>query len=494
MYPRKLLKELADNANKRITEFLSDYREHFPFCRIPILQLYETVMEETFHGEDEKSAIRKLGNLERKKRKKNKQRWFQKLEEAMHDKDLPVSSHPFGATILIYQNCSNREWNLHYNGQSLPSVLKGKLREAKLWADDPKLPLVSYPAILSISQARVYKALKSDIAIDICHTIEEKYNGSINGFWHVWPNKIIDMPLFSPKKEKLDYIPSGTGHLTNRFIFGDGAIFTTSIMADAKPVNSEFSFTEQDMRIMCALFSHIDNMFIINQEITCSLRSLVNMLNPSAGTYYYEKVASRLKAYPCYTYRLEDPKTPAYHSITFNLFDSISIQPDSTGHTRIYAKPASFLAEQIISSQLTFISRKEAECLSLPLSKILMFKIQRERVLASFQECCRGSCTETYIYQYSFFERSARLPYRSKPKNLCAIGEALREMNDHEIFIHSFQQHGNCFHIRFFPLSEEEIDDFHAPPAGNVLPGTAVPAEMPFFPGFTAKMPNIPGL
>lgn len=487
-----MLKELADNANKHITEFLSDYKERFPFCRMPILQLYETVAEEAFHGEGEKSAIRKIGNLERKKRKKNKQRWLQKLEEAMSGEGVPVSSHPFGATILIYQNCSSREWNLHYNGQSLSSVLKGKMMEAKRWAEDPELPLVSYPAILSMSQSRVYKALKSDIAIDICRTMEEKYNGSINGFWHIWPNKMIDMPLFSPKKEKLGYAPSGTGSLTNRFIFSDGSIFTTSIMADAKPVHPEFSFTEQDMRIMCALFSHIDNMFIINQEIACSLRSLVNTLNPAAGAYYYENVASRLKSYPCYTYRLEDPKNPTFHSITFNLFDSISLQPDSMGHTQIYAKPAAFLAEQIISSQLTFISRKEAECLSLPLSKILMFKIQRERVLASFRECSHGPCTGTYIYQYSFFERSARLPCRSKSKNLCAIGEALREMKDHEIFIHSFQQHGNSFHIRFFPLSEEEMEDFHAPALENMPTGTAAPTEMPFFPGFPAKMPNVP--
>lgn len=461
MYPRKLLKELADNADKEIVEFLNDYRVHFPFCRIPILELYETVSDEILHGENEKSALRKLGNLERKKRKKNKQRWFEKLTDAMHNEQTPVSSHPFGSIILIYHNCSGREWSLHFNDRSLSDVLQDKYHQTELWLKNPSLPLVSYPAILSVSQTRAFKALKSDIAIDICHTIEEKYNGCISDFWHIWPNKIIDLPLFSPEKMKLEYTLSETGKFINSLIFGDGTVFTTSVMADATLLNPDFSFTELDMRIMRALFSQIDNTFIFTRKITCDLRTLINAVNPSAGAWYYEKVIDRLKKYPCYTYRLEDPQNPTYHSITFNIFDNISIQPDSTGHIRITVKPASCLTEQIINNQITFISRKEAECLSLPLSKILMFKIQRERVLISFLKQNQSDTPEPHPCHYSFFEHAARLPYRTKSENLRAIADALQEMADHNIFIRSFHRSGMIFYIIFYPLSKEEQEDFH---------------------------------
>ncbi len=67
MYPQKLLKELTDNSDRQITEFLSNYRNHFPFCQIPPVQLYETVIDELLHCEDEKSAIRKPGAQEKKK-------------------------------------------------------------------------------------------------------------------------------------------------------------------------------------------------------------------------------------------------------------------------------------------------------------------------------------------------------------------------------------------------------------------------------------------
>jgi hypothetical protein len=460
MYPQKLLKELTDNSDRQITEFLSNYRNHFPFCQIPPVQLYETVIDELLHCEDEKSAIRKIGNQERKKRRKNKQRWYAKLAEAMNDNNLPASKHPFGSTILIYRNSSRSEWELQFGKRSLDDVLKDKFADAAKWRDDPSLPLVSYPAILSIGNARAFKALKSDIAIDICHTLEEKYNGTINSFWHIWPNEIIDLPLFSPKQLKMDFAPAPTGELINRLFFGNGAVLTTSLPADAKLIHPEFSFTELDMRIICELFSHIDNTFIINQEITCSLRSLVNALTPSAGTYYYETVIARLKKYPCYTYRLEDPKNPTYHSITFNIFDNVSIQPDSMGHVSISVKPASYLAEQIINNQITCISKKEAECLSLPLSKILMFKIQRERVLMSLLKD-KDTQKKAYAYPYSFFERAARLHYSTKSQNLLAITEALQEMADHGIFVRSFRRSGNRFFIIFYPLSKEEQADFN---------------------------------
>lgn len=462
MYPRKLLKELVDNSDIRIKKFLFDYKDHYSFCENSLLHLYETVIDEIFHYEDEKGALRKLGNLERKKRKKNKQRWFTKLTESLYNETLPICRHPFGSTILIYQNCPRSEWNLQFHNKSLSEVLQDKYNLAKTWLSDPSLPLTSYPAILYLSKARVYKALKSDIAIDICNTIEEKYNGSISNFWHIWPNEMIDIPLFSPKQLKINYTLSDTGKLINQLIFGTGARLTTSITTDAKLVSPELSFTELDMRIICGLFSHIDNTFIINQEISCDLRTLVNSINPSAGTYYYETVINRLKQYPYYTYQLEDPLNPNYHCITFNIFDNVSIQQDSMGHVQVTVKPASYLAEQIINNQITFISRKEANSLSLPLSKILMFKIQRERVLISLLKNKGPDYQETYSYHYSFFDRAARLPYNTKSQNLQAISQALQEMMEHNIFIRSFKQSGNRFYISFYPLSKEEQEDFHA--------------------------------
>lgn len=458
MYSKKVIKDISESLDDRIIQFVRDYENKYDFYEGYLIELVENVMDSALGGWDE-SGFRSIVREERKKRKRNKLRWYAKLEEAMKQDEIGAK-HPFYFMYVLQDVLPKSEWDMQYGGRTLKEVLQEKFRDASVWVEDVSAPLVSYPAITSLSKTRVLSALKSDVTIAILDVIDEKYGGSIKNTWSSMPSAIIDVPFFSPNNSRPDFKMKEEGLFVYQFIFGKSRFVTEYDAKDGFDVPTT-AFTNFDMQIIGALFSKIDSSFWFEPEIRFDLRELALEIKPNAGEFYFVEIKERLRKYPKYTFSVQEIDNPLC-TTTFNLFDSVTIDEESECSASVVVRPGHYLTNALLKEKTTRVYKEELETLVKPLSRLFAFKIQRERIRIHYKATSVMDGENGYkgVYPYSFFESAAKMPYKRKEQNLQEIGECLDEMKKRHIFISDYQRRGSEFELSFLPLSPEEEEDY----------------------------------
>lgn len=458
VYSKKVIKDISESLDARILQFVGDYENKYDFYEGYLLELVETIMNSSL-GEWDESGYRSIVREERKKRKRNKVRWYNKLEEAMKQDEIG-SKHPFYFMSVLHDVLPKSEWDMQYEGRTLKEVLQQKFEDAGVWLGDTSAPLVSYPAITSLSKTRILSALKSDMTISILDVIDEKYGGSIKNTWSSMPSAIIDVPFFSPRNTRPEFEMKEEGLFVYQFIFGKSKFVTEYDANDVFDIPTS-AFTNFDMQIIGALFSKIDNSFWFEPEIRFDLRELVREIKPNAGEFYFVEIKERLKKYPKYTFSVQEIDNPLC-TTTFNLFDSVTIDEESECSASVVVRPGHYLTNALLKEKTTRVYKKELETLKKPLSRLFAFKIQRERIRTHYRAASVTTGENGYrgVYPYSFFESAAKMPYKRKEENLQEIRECLEEMKKRQIFISDYQRCGSKFEIFFLPLSSEEEEDY----------------------------------
>lgn len=459
MYPKKLIKDISDSLDIQILEFVEEYKTKYKLDSNYILELVTDVIKEYMGEMADESAVRYTVRKERQKRKRSKERWLEKMEQSIKE-DVPIKDHPLAFIYVLHNNLSKSEWNLQFNGKTLEEVIEEKYQESVRWCADVSMPLVSYPAIASLRPNRVIKALKSDVIISVFEVIDNKYGGNISSIWRSLPSAMIDVPFFSPRQERFGYEVSDKGLLVNEFIFGQNKFVTEYQGSDDFDV-PELAFSNLDMQIISALFSRINSNFWFEPEIRFDLRNLVLEIKKNAGKTYFDTIKERLRRYPKYTFSVKDIGN-SLCTTTFNLFDSVTIEEDSSCSASVIVRPGHFLTNALLKEKTTRVYKEELESLEKPLSKLLAFKIQRERIRNHFQtkDSLKGSEGYNGTYPYVFFESAVRMPYKRKEENMAEIGECLKEMKKRHIFIEDYERVGSKFAINFLPLTKEEEEDY----------------------------------
>jgi len=137
-------------------------------------------------------------------------------------------------------------------------------------------------------------------------------------------------------------------------------------------------------------------------------------------------------------------------------FQSAIVKTDETTGKRIGVIVFSdLLHQQYINKKTVGVYDSQIKSFDIPLSKILIFCLQKERLDFYTEKKPRKG-----TYSYNWFRYKVRFKAK-KEENMRLLAESLQEFKDKKIIIEDFKRIRDSFEIEFLPLSPyEELDFF----------------------------------
>ena len=89
------------------------------------------------------------------------------------------------------------------------------------------------------------------------------------------------------------------------------------------------------------------------------------------------------------------------------------------------------------------------------LSEVILFALQKERVSAYQSGNLEG------VVSYPSILQAARFSTTNQKKNIKEISTALNEFVTKNIIIESYKLEGDCFYLKFYPMSPDELADLN---------------------------------
>lgn len=445
-YSRQFLAEVEKHIDPKLIKYFNQNKTALPVTQLKEV-IYESLMS-TFKGCLAKDELVPLMNTVKNSRLKKRSRWSSDYRDSLLS--IPRTDPDYPLDLSGVDEYDQDE------------LIEKELERTKRWKEQSDSYFVEFPGLHQIGKASIWSSFKIDIILCIWRYITEELNGDIRSFYRSYPESLLETPLFSPSSFNLIMKETGDNLLEETVYDENG----NPLLALNIPNSTKFTppkvMDATDLKILNAFISLVDNDFYRNKTITTDLGTLSSIVfKYRPGATNLNAVAERCSKLVEYNYTIltEGGK------MSFNLFDNIIVRysgsgdPGETPNTKDYTVIATFgevLANAIIQKQLVQITEKNYEALQNPMSKIIYYALEKERV------SLHGSGRDACIYSYTYFQKIVRFKVKTRSKNLKLIEESLQDFVDNGICLKSFERLSDgSFQITFLPLSEEELADIN---------------------------------
>ena len=445
-YSRQFLAEVEKHIDPKLTTFFLHNQHLFPVNQLKDA-IYESLIS-IFKGCLSKDELTPLISTVKNSRFKKRSRWTKDYINTL--KDLPRTDPNYPLDLL----------NLDEYDQEI--TIEKEVNNTLAWKDHSDSFFIDFPGISRIGKASLWSSFKIDLIICIWNYISTELNGDIRSFYRTYPETLVGAPLFSPSSFNLIMKETGNNLLEETVLDENG----TPLLALSIPNNNKFTppkvMDTTDLKILNTLIASVDNDFYRSKTVTTDIGTLTNsVFGFRPGATNYTSIAERCTKLVEYNYTILSDNG----RLSFNLFDSIIVRytgtssEDTIAEAKDYSVIATFgeiLANALIQKQLVKVTEKNYDTLKNPMSKIIYYALEKERV------SLQGSGRDTCLYTYTYFQKIVRFKFKTRSKNLKLIEASLQDFVDNKICIDEFNRKSDgSFLIKFLPLSEEELDDIN---------------------------------
>lgn len=456
----KQIKEyIPSSFFERYILFLGTQEERFFYDYIS-----SWIKKECLPFASEQGFIKKTHTSFIKKRQNNKRNWVIQLNKE-RNKDV---LHPIKKEFLMNQKLLN-EWKHHLPSTTetieidLDIYTNRIMKEMEEWRKNKDCLLSSYRYLENKKSFQIEAAFDLDFQIFILEAILTKYKGDLSFKIEHHPYTVDNHPIFSPvptratfmKKEEQD------DNYVEDYIVDQYFTFRTLVRLDSnESVKIKMKYRhldEKDARILNVLLSSITDDFYRERIITVPMIQLVESVYESKSKNNYLNLEKRLHELKKYEYKVfiysNKQKKPS--TVSFNLLNTVVTDFDDKGQQYVKVFVGDAIYHDIINRQTVMVYQEFIEKLENPLSKLLIYSLQKERIQAYMNK------TYEQTYPYTFFSRKIRFHYSDPISILKEIETALKEFSANHIIVQDFTIDTQLFivHITYIPLNEEEIYD-----------------------------------
>ncbi|WEG19213.1 replication initiator protein A (plasmid) [Alkalihalophilus pseudofirmus] len=399
-----------------------------------------------------------------KRRQDNKRSWYRTLLEEAERPNNPIEQEYNLIKSIIDR--LNEEQQKILGADSLDSFTSKKLEEIEAWRKERQAPISSYPYLHTKKMSQIKLALTIDIVYDLAEFLianDQQFEKAT--MFQV--EALVNHPIFSGKSYSLDTEltkNSKETSLYNDYIVDDELVLRTIIRlneGDTLSVKKNTTLDQKDSAIFQYIMSQRDEMFYTDRTIMVDLSSLVKVIYNTDSKKCYDLVEKRLMKIKNYDIEaiINNKDSNQRSSVAYSILDRVFIGQDekrNKGKYFVEVVVGDTIYKQVINSRTIKIYRDSMSKLNNPLSKVLIYALQKERL-----EKHINKKPFTDLYTYKYFTNRARFKNANQvERNLNEIYTALQEFKEQNILIKNFKQIYQSFEIEFIPLSLNEIYDF----------------------------------
>lgn len=434
-YSRQLITEIEKHIDEKLIQFFKTNYDikHFPYDNIRDV-IDDTLMTH-FGGRHTRDDL--VGSVYKNKRTRiqKRSRWYKS-----YFNDLTLLDHndpAYPLDLSKYDECERDE------------LVKREIEKLEKWKSDRSIYLVEFPWISQFTDASIYNTFKSDLLVSMWGYIVQELNGNIGSFYRSFPISLIENPLFSPSSFNLNVKETENSFL-EEIVYDDELNDLLKIVIPNNVFNPPKVMDATDLKILNAFISNVNNDFYQDKTVIIDLNTLAkSVVDYKPGANVLKSISERCTKLVEYSYSVRTDK----ERLAFNLFDNIVIEEAERPYVR--AQFGEVLANAIIQKKLINVTSDSYSNLSRPLSQIIYYALQQERVSLQTDGRNRKS------YTYTYFQKIARFGTLNKLKNIKLIKDSLQDFVDHGICVKSYKYLNYNFYIEYLELTEEEWEDMN---------------------------------
>lgn len=419
--------------------------------------LIQNVFKNSFKNEKTEDIELALTLRNNKKRiLQSKKRWVNAAIKDYEEKKAKKPKELLDEYLILkgfYERFGSSRFKENFKKERPEEVISERIDELKKWSEDKKSLLSNYPYIKFKSNTQIQKSITYDLINIIGDTIMAKYDGKIQGMIVEEPSSLVDFPIFSDggkmplsekevkeKEEELEYY--------NDYIPGDEfklRTFVSSVLVENKKQIRYLDDTDRE--IFDQVMKQKSSLFATQRKIFVNIGQIVKNAYNSDNSKNYNAVASRLLKMGNMRFEVKRSES---NTVSFGIFDYVDIEYNKwTAEITVNET----IHQEYLNKETIRMYKDVIKKLELPLSKSLIFILQKERFL-------RYSTKQSYKqwYDYSFFSHKLQLK-RSKLANYKLIEASLKEIAEHEVAVKSFYRKSDTFYIEYYEVLPHEIED-----------------------------------
>lgn len=456
-YSKQLIGEIVKNINPELVEFFDVKKDPLKFPAADIKGAVETAMETYFKGEMNREELMSIMSVVRESRQKKKQRWYSSCISDIEKMSADDPSHPFAHMISMAKNMSPKDYRDYFGQKTIEDIINEEKKKVDAWKKNKDSYLVNFPAINQFKPGNIYRSLLTDLCLDIWGYIFKNLNGNIGAYLRSLPQDVVGSPIFGSSEYEMELQEENDGEkslLKNSVLDGEGnELMTLVIPQDLENSPPYKTMDLKDQRILTIFLSRIKNSFYHDRKITIPFNELIK--NYTGRTNYsveqQEELKKRLARFINYQYDIKKENK----TIHFNFFDNVVITEGENGGGMVTCTFGELLHDSIVEQKLISVKSMQMYSLKNKLSEVILFALQKERVSAYQSGNLEG------VVSYPSILQAARFSTTNQKKNIKEISTALNEFVTKNIIIESYKLEGDCFYLKFYPMSPDELADLN---------------------------------
>ena len=329
----------------------------------------------------------------------------------------------------------------------LDEIITQYKTKATEWKDNSNSLLIEFPGLSTFTNNSIL-FIKNDLIISAWKYIEADLAGNIDSYMRMFPEQLLNRPLFSPSSFTL-MMDTASNNLLKEIITDENGQELLEVTVNTGKLTPPKSMDSNDLKLINAFISNINMQeFSREKSVIVDLNTLgKEVVDYHVGKNVLNKISNSCRKLVEYNFSYEEEGSKMY----FNLFDNIAIKEDAERPYAI-AQFGEILSNAIIQKKLISITSSSYDVLQNNLSKIICYALKREQI--ANQESL------TNEYSYTYFQKIVRFKLKNKKKNLQLIQESLQEFVDNKIAIESFELK-MVFCNSFSSSFTGEIEDLH---------------------------------
>lgn len=418
-------------------------------------------------------STRAIQNANNRNKQKQKKRWYQNVLSELHDENESKKYKFIKKDIEDVKNFMDLSKKVKdYAEGSIPSVdldkfIKEKVQVVENWSKDKKSLLIDFPYMKEFNTTQINRAFEYDLKTLVYDYILNKYAGNVKSYVFEQIDLLLDYSIFGEKSNLpvIKKYDESSNKNELMYEYANDNMLIRGIINDLTLVNEDAQINfpaldETDLEMISAIFTFRDKDFLLTKTISLKLSDLLKLLNKKKGGSTYEQMKQRINRLSNLTleiYTISKNKEEKIGVIDkFNFFQqtTLNLHEINTNKDNINFVVSDFIHKQFLDKQTTKIYRKQLDSIKNSISKILLFRLQKDRL-----SCYLNSLSYTNQYSYNTLAFYIRFKENNKTKNMKLLNECLEELKSLNIIVNDFKKLTDGFLIEFIPFESFEIKD-----------------------------------
>lgn len=197
-YSRQFIEELSKNIDPAIIDFFNMKNNILNFPCSSIVELIDETLMNYLEGKTSREDLIPIVSKIKKSRLQKRARWYKSYITDINTLNIDDPKHPLANIFKVARSLPIDQYTTMFGTMDTKDIIKDYQKKINDWKDNPNSLLISFPGLSSFTNKSIYNSLKNDLIISAWKYIETDLAGNIDAYMRMFPEQLLDKPLFSP--------------------------------------------------------------------------------------------------------------------------------------------------------------------------------------------------------------------------------------------------------------------------------------------------------